>query len=144
MNPSLAALGLLAVSAAGCSSSGDGAAGPWDGGFPAAPYMTLESTSGGLSVELRTWPQPPTEGLINAQMTVVQADGGVPVDGLSVSIRPWMPAMNHGAVRPTVTPADGGAYVITNLDLFMGGEWQLQTSFSGPVEAYVAPEFEVP
>jgi hypothetical protein len=134
---------LLGATAAGCSASAAPEA-PFDGGFPAAPFLTLPSQSGALSVELRSWPQPPTLGLINAELTVTQADGGAPVDGLSVAIRPWMPAMDHGAIRPTIVAEDGGRYAISNLDIYMQGEWQLQTTFSGATEDYVAPEFEVP
>jgi hypothetical protein len=145
MNLPMLALGaMLAPLAAGCSSSAAMPEVPFDGSFPEAPYLTLPSTSAALSVQLRTWPQPPAQGLGNAEYTVTQADGGAPVDGLSVSIRPWMPAMEHGPIRPTVTGEDAGRYLITNLDLYMAGEWQLQTSFSGPIEDHVTPEFEVP
>jgi hypothetical protein len=143
VNRHLLAIGALLAAATGCSSSAPPEA-PFDGGFPPTPFMTLPSTSGALSVQLRSWPQPPSQGLIVAELTVTQADGGVPVDGLSVSIRPWMPAMNHGPIRPTVTDEDGGRYLVTNLDIYMAGEWELQTSFSGPIEDHVTPEFEVP
>jgi hypothetical protein len=128
---------------AGCSGSAPQQV-PFDGSFPETPFATLSSASGALSVEMRSWPQPPAQGLIDAEFTVTQADGGTPVDGLSVSIRPWMPAMNHGPIRPTVVAEDGGRYLITNLDLYMAGEWQLQTTFSGPIDDHVEPEFEVP
>jgi hypothetical protein len=136
-----AAAVLFAAAAAGCSASSDVES---DGGFPASPYMTLTSTSGALSVAMRSSPQPPPRGIIEVELTVTQRDGGAPVDGLTVSIDPWMPAMNHGAVAPTVTAQDGGKYLVTDLDLFMAGLWQLKTTFSGPVADHVAPEFEVP
>jgi hypothetical protein len=43
-----------------------------------------------------------------------------------------------------VTPEGGGKYLLTEIDLFMAGLWQLKTTISGPVSDYVAPEFEVP
>jgi len=143
MNSCKVVAALLGAVAVGCSASAAPEA-PFDGGFPAAPYLTLPSSSGALSVELRSWPQPPTLGLIHAELTVTQADGGAPVDGLTVAIRPWMPAMDHGPIRPTIVAEDGGRYAVSNLDIYMPGEWQLQTTFSGPIEDYVAPEFQVP
>jgi hypothetical protein len=136
--------GLLLVVAAGCSSSAPLEELPPDGGFLATPFMTLKSAKGDLSVELRSWPQPPAQGINSGELTVTQVDGGAPVDGLTVSIQPWMPAMDHGGTYPTVTAADGGRYVITNLDLYMPGLWQLRTNLVGPTQDNVAPEFEVP
>lgn len=53
--------------------------------------------------------------------------------------------MGHGAsVTPIVQAMGQGRYVFTDVSLFMPGEWQLRTTFSGEVEDSVAPVFSVP
>ncbi len=96
-----------------------------------------------MSVEVRSSPQPPTRGGVDVEMTVTNIASGKPQDGLDFLVQPWMPAMNHGAITPTVTPEGNGKYLITEIDLFMAGRWELRTTFSGPVSDYVAPIFTI-
>jgi hypothetical protein len=94
---------------------------------------------------VRTSPQPPPHGTIAVQLSVTQVADGTPVDGLTLHVRPWMPAHDHGtSIVPTVKPGGKGEYLLTNVDLFMPGYWELQTNFSGPATDYVAPAFNVP
>jgi hypothetical protein len=52
--------------------------------------------------------------------------------------------MGHGtSIAPTITPQTNGKYLLTNVDLFMAGLWQLRTTISGPMSDYAAPEFEI-
>ncbi len=134
---------LFAAVSAGCSSAGT-AVPVSDGGFPAAPFMTLASASGLLQIAVRSSPQPPPRGIIDAEFMVTRVADGSPVDGLTLQIQPWMPAMNHGAIEPTVIPEGGGRYQVTSLDLFMAGYWELRTTFSGSLDDNVTPAFEVP
>jgi hypothetical protein len=114
-------------------------------GFSSAPLTTGKSTGGSLAVAVRTSPQPPTEGNVEAQLTVTEADGGKPVDGLGVTVVPWMPSMSHGtSVVPTVTATGHGTYVASPIALSMPGEWELRLTFTGPVEDTAAPAFDVP
>jgi len=129
--PALA--GLLA-----CSS----AAQPPSATFPADPYMTVKSADG-LQVELRTSPQPPEVGNVDVELTVTDASGN-PRDGLSVSVKPWMPAMNHGTSGTTITPEGGGKYLVTDVYLYMSGVWQLQIAFAGAAGDHVEPEIQIP
>jgi hypothetical protein len=56
-----------------------------------------------------------------------------------------MPAMGHGtSITPTATDMGSGVYAITDLSLFMPGEWELRTQFTGPVDDTAAPTFDVP
>jgi hypothetical protein len=128
----------LAAACAGCSSG----TGP-SGGFPASPFSTVMTDSGMLRVEVRTSPQPPSRGGIDAELTITDATTGAPRDGLTLQMRPWMPAMNHGAIMATITPEGGGKYLATEVDLFMAGLWELRTTISGPVSDHVAPQFEI-
>ena len=122
-----------------CSS----AAQPPSGTFPAEPYMMVTTASGSLQVAVRTSPQPPEVGNDDVELTVTDASGK-PRDGLTVSLKPWMPAMNHGTSETTVMPEGGGKYLVTNVYLYMSGVWQLQITVSGSVSDYAAPEFELP
>jgi hypothetical protein len=128
----------LAAACAGCSSG----TGP-SAGFPASPFSTVMTDSGTLRVEVRTSPQPPSRGGIDAELTITDATTGAPRDGLTLQIRPWMPAMNHGAIMATITPQGHGKYLVTEVDLYMAGLWELRTTISGPVSDHVAPQFEI-
>jgi hypothetical protein len=140
--PYLALAALLATAA--CSS----ASAPAPGAFPAEAFQSFSTDKSQLQIELRMSPQPPVEGLNSAEYTVTDATTQAPVDGLTVSLVPWMPAMGHGtSIVPTLTPMGNGVYLFTDLSLFMAGEWQLRTQFSGlsgQVSDSAAPTFSVP
>lgn len=99
--------------------------------FPAAPYTSL-ATKAQLSVELRTAPsQPPPRGESSAELRIHDASG-VPRDGLTLRVTPWMPAHGHGAPSSPVTTALGdGAYRVDALELPMPGTWELRIEISG-------------
>jgi len=70
---------------------------------------------------------------------------GASIDGLSIDVTPWMPAMGHGAsVQPTVTPQGEGKYLVDNVYLFMPGVWELRSVFAGSSTDRAAPSFQVP
>ncbi len=111
----------------------------------ACPLVTVASATGALNVEVCTSPLPPIQGTDVARVTVTQASTHEPVDGLSVSVVPWMPEMGHGtSVVPTVTSMGSGTYEISNLVLFMAGEWELRLTFDGTVQDTANPAFYVP
>jgi hypothetical protein len=151
---------LVTVIVTGCSSAGapPGPGGgaratppPADGGssaprsaFPAEPYATGTSDDGELKLEVRTAPsQPPPRGTSTVELTVHDASG--PVDGLEVTVVPWMDVMGHGSpITPSVTPKGGGKYVITNVSFFMPGTWSLRLSFSGAAADRATIDVDVP
>jgi hypothetical protein len=141
--PPIGTMFLLAIWNSGCS---NGAAQSGPPTFTTDAFMIAPSTLGsGVSVEFRTSPQPPVRGTIAVQLTIRSAPDGAPLDGLTVRVVPWMPAHNHGSsLVPTVTPEGEGKYLVSNVDLFMPGHWELQTTISGPLTDYVAPSFDVP
>jgi hypothetical protein len=128
----------LAIACTACS-SGEGP----PPSFLAEPFSTTTTSSGALRIELRTSPQPPVRGVGAAQFVVTRVADGTPVDGLTVSVQPWMPAMNHGAIRPTISSQGDGKYLVTELDLYMPGHWQLRTDLSGPLTDHVEPDFDI-
>jgi hypothetical protein len=136
------AAALAALSAVGC-----GAAAPEDSGppvFPADALTVASSTSGSLRVEVRTDPQPPVRGAIRGQLFIADATGAG-VDGLDVTVLPWMPAHGHGtSVSPGVTAQGGGLYLVDQLYLYMAGTWELRTTISGALDDAAVPALEVP
>ena len=55
-----------------------------------------------------------------------------------------MPAMGHGTtVVPSVSPAGEGVYDLSNVYLYMAGQWQLRTSMSGGASDSAAPDLMV-
>jgi hypothetical protein len=131
----------LAMAVLACSSGG-----PTETtGFVAPPLMTVSSQSGQLAIAVRTSPQPPEQGTNDIELTITGASDGVARDGLVLAVKPWMPAMGHGtSVAPTITPETNGKYLVSGVDLFMAGLWQLRLTISGPMEDHAAPAFEIP
>jgi hypothetical protein len=132
----------------GCGSSDAASSAPAcssQSAFPSEPLATVTSNGGALHVELHATPyQPMVAGVGCIELVVTDSTTGASVDDLSVTMTPWMPAMGHGtSVRPVLTPLGEGRYVFTNVSLFMPGEWQLRTQFSGQVNDSVAPTFNV-
>lgn len=127
--------GLAALAACG------GAAGPSAQTFP----LEVDGDSGVLHVEVRTSPEPPVRGSDTVELTITRTSDGTPVDGLTLDVEPWMPAMNHGtSATPTVTSQGSGKYLVTNVYLYMPGLWQLRTTFSGPNADHAAPALQIP
>jgi hypothetical protein len=69
---------------------------------------------------------------------------GAALDGLELTITPWMPVMGHGtSARPVVSDIGSGHYLAENIYLFMPGLWELRISLSGPLRDDAAPSFEI-
>jgi YtkA-like len=139
---------LFAVPLAGAVLTGcAGETGGSGSAFPAASLMTVPGAQGAVSLEVRTAPaQPPSQGVSSVEYTITAGgEGGERVDGLAISVVPWMPDMGHGtSVVPTVTAEGEGRYVVDDVDLFMSGTWQLRTTITGADEDSAAPTFEIP
>ena len=97
--------------------------------FPSAALMTLPGSQGKVSIEVRTAPvQPPSRGVTSVEYRITDKNGA-PVDGLTLGVVPWMPDMGHGAsISTTVTNEGGGRYLISDVELFMPGKWELRTA----------------
>ena len=132
-----AALGLVG---AGCSSDPAGESTT----FPEAALAKLTTDGGAFDLEIRTAPeQPPSRGVVSVEYRVTQH--GSPRDGLDLSVVPWMPAMGHGAsTAPTVSAEGDGRYVISDVELFMPGTWELRTQITGTTDDSAAPSFDIP
>jgi hypothetical protein len=125
----------------GCSSE---PLGPGGETFPAEPYVTVQSESGAVSIEVRTAPtQPPGRGLVTVDYLITGADE-MPLDGVELQVVPWMPAMGHGASDEPLVEAQGeGHYQLSKVSLFMPGSWELRTKIAGPVEDSAIITFQI-
>ena len=130
MSSSREVIWVAALALVGCSSGGTADLnGPPSFSGPAAE--TVITDAAGLRVNMRWFPMPPIRGSDAAELTVLD-EAGAPVDGVDITIVPWMPAHGHGtSVQPVVTPTGPGTLVATPLYLFMAGEWQLRMTLSG-------------
>jgi hypothetical protein len=103
--------------------------------------MTVPTDSGRAMVEVRTAPSPLVRGTASVELTFKDNDGK-PIDGLSLSVVPFMVSHAHGtSVVPIVTPEGGGRYLVGEVALFMPGTWQLRIDTGTD---HVAPSLDVP
>ncbi len=81
---------------------------------------------------------------MSLELTALDAKGA-PLDGVTMSAVPWMPAMGHGASTvPTVIAKGHGVYQLSNVNLFMPGHWEVRVSMSGAVTDKTTLTFDVP
>jgi len=132
----------LALSTLSCSS--DSSSAPAAATYPATPFAVVTTDVGGYSVATRTEPgQPPPAGLSTVELTITDSTGA-PVDGLTIDTLPWMPVMGHGAsVTPTTVPKGNGVYILTDVDMFMAGTWDLHFTITGPMTAHATVTFQI-
>jgi len=99
-----------------------------------AQGLEAKSDKGTHTLRLLTIdPDPVFKGNNAWKLQIVDA-AGAPVDGLDVSVKPFMPDHNHGSsIVPTVTPVGSdGRYDVTLLNLFMPGLWQVIFTVQSP------------
>lgn len=138
------ALVAILLALAGCSSSGTEPAASTDDAFTGAAYTVVTSDSGQIAIAVRTSPQPPARGTIAVGLAMTDGSGA-PIDGLDVAVRPWMPSMGHGTpTTPIVRPEGSGRYLVTDVNLFMAGRWELDVTIAGTRDDHAAIELDVP
>jgi hypothetical protein len=96
--------------------------------MPYAAGMHVASAAGTFGVKLLdSVPGPPVKGNNSWTIEIDDAASGAPVDGLQVSVTPWMPDHGHGT-QPVVVSAVGGPgqYGLMPVYLYMSGFWQVQ------------------
>lgn len=117
-----------------------------DGGllFPTSPMLTFQSASKGLNVTVKTTPvQPPNVGVYCKGQLVVTDASGNPVEGLTITVTPYMPVMKHGTpVGTSVTEQGNGVYIVDNVALSMPGVWEFVLKVKGPMtDSATSPTF---
>jgi hypothetical protein len=144
---SIIARGIVALAAASVVSACGGGGGSSDQplSFDATPVQTVHSTSGALQIAVHSQADHAPARGVNAFQFVVTDASGAPVNGLQMGIVPWMPVMGHGSsVTPQIIGAGAGVYTVTDVYFAMPGEWDLRTSFTGPVTDGAKPSFQIP
>lgn len=77
-----------------------------------------------------TSPNPPARGVNRWTVKVKDAQGNT-VTGLTVTADPRMPDHGHGSsTQPTVS-AEGDAYIVEGISLYMAGLWQVTIAAQG-------------
>jgi hypothetical protein len=100
-------------------------------GFDGAPLVVASSSSGALRISVRASPSPLVRGVCAFELSIDDAHG-TPVDGLTLTVTPWMSGHGHGtSVTPNVTPQGAGKYLVENVSLYMPGTWTLRTTIAG-------------
>ncbi len=131
---------------AGAAGSGAGVAACGSGaGLVFTPDMAAEGAAKKATFKLRTMSDvPPVNGKNSWVVQVLDATGA-PVDGATLSVKPFMPAHGHGAsVTPTATGQGNGEYRIDDLVFSMPGVWQTTLTLGGVVSDSVVFSFCVP
>lgn len=142
------ALGALASVLPACGSGGnDGATGGTSGAATTtsaacaadnrkdiyAAGLSKQTATGALSIKLMEATPAPPQKQSNALVLQVVDAAGMPVDGATLSVTPFMPDHGHGSsVKPTVTPMGGGVYDVANVYLPMPGLWRLTVTVQLP------------
>jgi hypothetical protein len=100
------------------------------------PGMEQPGKNGAVKVRLlEATPSPPDKGSNAWTIEIVDA-AGAPVDGLALTVKPFMPDHGHGAsVTPQIAAMGAGKYSITLLDLFMPGVWTITFTVPSPSSA---------
>jgi hypothetical protein len=104
-------------------------------GEPGETYTAGISHEGDLGVLefilVDTDPTPPDKGDNSFRIQVNDMALGVPVDGASVIITPFMPEHGHGTspeYHETAPAGEAGQYQSDVIDLFMAGLWEINFS----------------
>ena len=116
----------FALSLVGCGSSTPQTGVP---AFVGEASLRLQTIPSAFTSSWRFSPPEPARGSNAAEITLTDHDG-LPLAGWKVSVVPWMPAHAHGtSVVAAVEEVSGGVYVVQPLYLYMGGHWELRTTF---------------
>jgi hypothetical protein len=102
---------------------------------PYQPGMQVTSSAGMFVVKLlsntftdpmgKVLDEPFAKGVDVWTIEAEAAATTTPVDGLTISVKPWMPDHGHGTTSVGVTPTRGGLYTISPLNLYMAGYWEV-------------------
>jgi hypothetical protein len=108
------------------------------------PVRMQESSSAGTYVlklisntftdsDGKTTDQAPAKGVDVWNVEIDRADSMAPVDGLTLTVVPYMPDHRHGTTPVGVMPVgSGGDYTINPLNLYMAGYWEITVSVLDP------------
>jgi hypothetical protein len=108
--------------------------------FTQAPFDSLQTD--GWTVSAQGWPESPLPRGLDSVLLTVTDEHGSAIDDLSVEVEPFMPKMNHGTSKPSITALGHGAYQVDLLNLYMPGRWELRVQLGA--EKKVTFEVDIP
>jgi YtkA-like len=77
-------------------------------------------------------PGPPVKGNNTWTVEVDDVDTGMALDGLTLTILPWMVLHNHGTLEVVVTTSGApGQYTLAPMYLYMSGVWDVRFTILG-------------
>lgn len=122
-----------------------GCAAPADSQASAAFPLEAVTDSGELEVLLHGESGAQlVRGANTLHLEVTSTATGDPVDGLSLSMVPFMPSMGHGSPsEPRVESEGAGSYRAGDVVLTMPGLWELRTTITAPSADYVLFKVDV-
>jgi YtkA-like len=121
--------------------------------MPYAPGVTVPSSGGTYMATLVTSqpgypddhkpPGPEVKG-VNTWNVLIGDSAGAPLDGLTVTVTPYMPDHRHGtSVAPVTTASGAGGYLVTPVYLYMSGYWEVTLDIEPPAtDGGAAPRSE--
>jgi hypothetical protein len=117
----------------GAAGAGGGASACGAGAQTYTPGMEVQGASGLFKVKLVSMSAvPPANGTNSWEIQVLDAQGA-PVDGATLTAKPFMPAHGHGSsTTPTITAKGGGQYTVDALVFSMPGVWQTTLGVTAP------------
>ena len=94
--------------------------------------MSVMSDGGLLTVKLlSSTPGPPVKGYNTWVIEIAETATGVAMEGLDVTVEPYMPDHEHPTTPVGVEPAPPAAYSLYPVNLFMSGVWEVRMTISG-------------
>jgi hypothetical protein len=104
----------------------------------------VQSSTSNLTLSINSSPSsPPRRGYGSLEYLITDSSGA-PVDGLTLTVIPWMVQMGHPSSINTCVRARGnGVYVVNDVYLIMPGEWMFKTTVSGSQSDSFAPTLQV-
>ena len=108
---------------------------------PALIAQTVSSDLRRFSIQVASDPNPAIRGVNKIEYTLSSTSSSL--DGLTLTVVPWMPSHGHGtSVKPTIQDLGGGKFEIDDVLFFMPGTWELRTTIE-PTGDHAAPSFEI-
>ena len=90
------------------------------------PASQTRQGSAGVLEFTATPTQTPAQGINTFTLLIADAATGEPMSGLACTVVVSMPSMAMFEDGATVAHLDGGTYQASNVNLSMGGEWELR------------------
>lgn len=104
----------------------------------------LTAKSGPFVGTLTIEPNPPHVGTNHVVITLDAQSDGMPLEGATVMVSPWMPAHGHGSMDVEAVEQAPGVYMSEDVWLNMPGVWDLRVHVDADEPGDLTATVEVP